>query len=151
VHFLRDALSQVDRHSGTVVIIGLGNDFRHDDAVGLVAARRLHGLEHEGDIGDLISRWEGLERVILIDAVSSGAAPGTIHRLDVTVSPVPRELFKNSTHALGLADAIELSRALGTLPHEVLIYGIEVRDTTAGIGLSPEVAKALEALIAEVR
>jgi hydrogenase maturation protease len=151
VHFLRDTLSQVDHHSGTVVIIGLGNEFRHDDAVGLVAARRLHGVEHEGDIGDLISRWQGLERVILIDAVSSGAAPGTIHRLDVSVSRVPPELFKNSTHALGLADAIELSRALGTLPHEVLIYGIEVRDTTAGIGLSPEVAKALEALIAEVR
>jgi hydrogenase maturation protease len=151
VHFLRDALSQVDCYSGTVVIIGLGNEFRHDDAVGLFAARRLHGVEHQADVGDLIASWEGLESVILIDAVSSGAAPGTIHRLDVTDSPVPRELFKNSTHALGLADAIELSRALGTLPHEVLIYGIEVRDTTAGIGLSPEVATALEALIASLR
>ena len=133
------------------MIIGLGNEFRHDDAVGLIAARRLHGIEHEGDVGDLISRWEGLERVILIDAVSSGGTPGTIHRLDVSVSRVPPELFKNSTHALGLADAIELSRALGTLPREVVIYGIEVRDTTAGIGLSPEVTKALEALITEVR
>jgi hydrogenase maturation protease len=133
------------------VIIGLGNEFRHDDAVGLIAARRLHGVEHEGDVGDLIASWEGLECVILIDAVSSGAAPGTIHRLDVSVSPVPRRLFQNSTHALGLADAIELSRALDTLPREVLIYGIEVRDTTAGIGLSAEVMKALEALIAEVR
>jgi hydrogenase maturation protease len=151
VHFLRDALSQVDRHSGAVMIIGLGNEFRHDDAVGLIAARRLHGVEHEGDVGDLISRWEGLESVILIDAVASGAAPGTIHRLDVSDSPVPRKLFQNSTHALGLADGIELSRALGTLPHEVLIYGIEVRDTTAGHGLSPEVAKALEALIASFR
>ena len=133
------------------MIIGLGNEFRHDDAVGLIAARRLHGVEHEGDIGDLISRWEGLERVILIDAVASGAAPGTIHRLDVSVSSVPRRLFQNSTHALGLADAIELSRVMGTLPGEVVIYGIEVRDTTAGIGLSPEVTKALEALITELR
>ena len=151
MHFLRDALSQVDCHSGSVVIIGLGNEFRHDDAVGLVAARRLHGLEHEGDIGDLIASWEGLESVILIDAVSSAAAPGTIHRLDVSVSPVPRRLFQNSTHALCLADAIELSRVMGTLPGEVVIYGIEVRDTTAGIGLSPEVTKALEALITELR
>ena len=133
------------------MIIGLGNEFRHDDAVGLIAARRLHGLEHEGDMGDLISQWEGLEQVILIDAVLSGAAPGTIHQLDVSVSRVPRELFKNSTHALDLADAIELSRALGTLPRVVLIYGIGVRNTTAGIGLSPEVAKALETLIAELR
>jgi hydrogenase maturation protease len=137
------------------MVIGLGNDFRHDDAVGLIAVRRLQregvlAMEHERDIADLITLWESLESVILIDAVSSGAAPGTIHRLDAGASPVPRELFQNSTHALGLADAIELSRALGTLPHEVLIYGIEVRDTTAGVGLSREVAKALETLVAEI-
>lgn len=156
MHFLRHALSQDERYSGTIVIIGLGNDFRRDDAVGLIAARRLQrdgmlAMALEGDVADLMTRWQGLENVILIDAVSSGAAPGTIHRLDASVSPLPRDLFQNSTHALGLADAIELSRALGTLPREVRIYGIEVRDTTAGVGLSQEVAKALETLLAEVR
>jgi hydrogenase maturation protease len=137
------------------VIIGLGNEFRHDDALGLIAAGRLQregvpAIEHEADAADLMMRWESIDRMILIDAVSSGVAPGTIHRLDASTSPLPRELFQ-STHALGLADAIELSRTLGTLPREVLIYGIEVRDTSAGVGLSPEVERALDTVVAEVR
>lgn len=138
-----------------MIVIGLGNEFRHDDAAGLVAARRLRerGMaaeEHEGDLATLIDRWKGADGVILMDAVSSGAAPGTLHRLDVSTSPLPRELFKSSTHALGLADAVELSRTLGTLPARVLVFGVEARDFTAGLGLSAEVERALSALVEEV-
>jgi hydrogenase maturation protease len=138
-----------------MMIIGLGNEFRHDDAAGLIAARRIRELgvaadEHEGDLASLISRWEGADEVILIDAVSSGAAPGALHRLDVSSVPLPRELFKSSTHALDLADAVELSRALGTLPARVLVFGVEARDLTAGTGLTPEVASAVSILVEEV-
>jgi hydrogenase maturation protease len=138
-----------------MIVIGIGNEFRHDDAVGLIAARRLreHGLpaeEHEGDPATLMDRWRSADSVILIDAVASGASPGTIHRLDVSVSPLNRQLFKSSTHALGLADAIELARTLGTLPPRVYVFGVEARDLSAGIGLSPEVESALPALLEEV-
>ena len=80
----------------------------------------------------------------------SGAAPGRLYRLDVSASPLDRELFKNSTHAFGLAEAVELSRALGTLPARVLVFGVEVKDLTTGIGLSPEVKKALPVLVEQV-
>src|SRR5215475_968434 len=104
-----------------MTVIGLGNEFRHDDAIGLIAARRLRevGLfteEHDGDLADLIERWREIDDVILIDAVSSGAPAGTLHRIDARSSPVPRGLTFGSTHTLGLADAIELSRTLETLP-----------------------------------
>jgi len=138
-----------------MIVIGIGNEFRHDDAVGLIAARRLreHGLpseEHEGDPATLMDRWRSADGVILIDAVTSGASPGTLHRLDVSASPLNRELFRSSTHALGLADAVELSRTLGTLPPRVYVFGVEARDLSAGIGLSPEVESALPALLEEV-
>src|SRR5215510_6520792 len=98
-----------------MIVIGLGNEFRHDDALGLIAARRLREFgiaveEYEGDVAALIDGWTGTDVLILMDAVSSGAAPGTLHRLHLSASPLPRELFRNSTHALGLAEAIELSR-----------------------------------------
>jgi hydrogenase maturation protease len=136
-------------------IIGLGNEFRHDDAVGLIVARRLReqgfaAEEHEGDPASLIDRWQGLGALILVDAVSSGASPGTLHRFDASASPLPQELFKSSTHALGLADAVELSRELGTLPARVLVYGVEAGELTAGIGLSAEVERALPVLLEEV-
>jgi len=138
-----------------MIVIGLGNEFRHDDAVGLIAARRLRengftAEEYEGDVATLIDRWRGADGLILMDAVSSGAVPGKLHRLDVSASPLPRELFKSSTHALGLAEAIELSRALGTLPSRVLVFGVEARDFTAGVGLSPEVEGVLPVLVEEV-
>ena len=138
-----------------MMVIGLGNEFRHDDAIGLIAARRLRergvpAEEHEGDLAILIDRWKRADGLILIDAVTSGAAPGTVHRLDVSASPLNREVFKSSTHALGLADAVELSRTLGTLPARVFVFGVEVRDLSAGVGLSPEVERALPALLEEV-
>ena len=138
-----------------MIVIGLGNEFRRDDAVGLIAARRLRengfaAEEFEGDVASLIDRWKGADGLILMDAVRSGAIPGTLHRLDVSASPLPRELFRSSTHALGLAEAIELSRTLGTLPARVFVFGVEARDFTAGVGLSPEVEGVLPVLVEEV-
>jgi hydrogenase maturation protease len=138
-----------------MIIIGLGNEFRHDDAIGLIAARRLRergvpAEEHEGDLATLMDRWKRADGLILIDAVTSGGVPGTLHRLDVSTSPLNREVFKNSTHALGLADAVELSRTLGTLPARVYVFGVEVKDVSAGVGVSPEVERALPVLLEEV-
>ena len=135
-----------------MIVIGLGNEFRHDDAVGLIAARQLRARgiaaeEQAGDLATLMDKWPRADGLILIDAVASGAAPGTVHCLDVSAAPLNRELFKSSTHALGLADAVELSRTLGTLPSRVLVFGVEVSDLSAGLGLSPEVERALPALI----
>jgi hydrogenase maturation protease len=137
------------------MVIGLGNEFRHDDAVGIIAARRLRdqgvaAQEHGGDPVMLIDQWGGAEGLILIDAVISGAEPGTRHCLDVSDSALPRELFRSSTHVLSLADAVELSRTLGTLPARVLVFGIEAWDLRTGVGLSPEVERALPLLLEDV-
>ena len=139
----------------SMLVIGLGNEFRRDDAAGLIAARRLRkrgvvAEEHCGAPAALMDRWMGTDGVILIDATVSGAEPGSIHSLNASVSPLPRELFRSSTHALGLVDAIELSRALDVLPAEVFVFGIEARDLTHGIGLSSEVESALPALVEQV-
>ena len=155
MHLVRDTLSQAGSRAGAVIVIGLGNEFRRDDAVGLIAARRLRDLglpaeEHEGDLVTLMERWRQVDNLILIDAVSSGAMPGTLHRLDVSDSFPNRDLFNNSTHALGLADAVEMSRTLGTLPPHVIVFGIEVRDVTAGLGLSSEVEATLSLLVDQV-
>jgi hydrogenase maturation protease len=138
-----------------MIVIGLGNEFRGDDGAGLSVARQLRdrglpAVEHEGDPAWLMERWNGASAVILIDAVRSGSAPGTLHRFDVSTSPLPRDLFKGSTHTLDVADAVELSRALGTLPARVLIFGIEAGDFGIARGLSSEVETALPVVVEEV-
>src|SRR5262249_55198419 len=87
--------------------------------------------------------WRGSETVIIIDAVMSGAAPGTIHRFDANIRRIPKGALRCSTHAFGVAEAIELSRALGEIPRSLTVCGIEGKNFAAGVGLSPEVEKAV--------
>lgn len=143
----------------SIRIIGIGNEWRGDDAVGLLAARRLQGvLGNRAEVveagvagAELLELMKGAGAVVLIDAVRSRQAPGTIHRLDASAGPIAPELFPRSTHAVGVAEALELARALGVLPKRVVVYGIEAGDTEVGHPLSPQVSHALNEVIELVR
>ncbi len=133
-----------------LLVIGVGNPYRNDDAVGLMVARRirelgirgLSGLEESGEGTSLIAAWQEADLVILIDAVCSGAEPGTIHRFDARTQAIPASLFSASTHGFGVAEAIELARSLNRLPACLIVYGIEGKDFSAGTRLSREVEQA---------
>jgi hydrogenase maturation protease len=141
-----------------IKIIGLGNEFRGDDAVGLIVAHRLRErlpksieiVEHTGDGANLMDAWEGAGRVYLIDAVKSGATVGTIHRLDAGEQPIPTSFFHYSTHAFSLAEAVEVARRLGSLPPFLCIYGIEGAVFDHGAPLSAEVETAAEVVQKEL-
>jgi hydrogenase maturation protease len=134
------------------LIIGLGNDYRSDDAVGRVVARKLGAesldsvriLEESGEGAALMDAWRGADFVILIDAVHSGGKPGTIYRIDAHEKEIPRSFFRYSTHAFSVAEAVELARALGQLPQRLVVYGIEGKSFESGIGLSPDIETAAE-------
>ena len=128
---------------------------RGDDAVGLLAARRIRQevgdhvevIEAEMAGVDLVELMKGAHGAILIDAARSGQAPGTIHRLDASAGPIGGRIFPRSSHALGTVDALELGRAMGTLPAMVIIYGVEAGNVETGQPLSPQVAKALDEVV----
>ena len=132
-------------------MIGVGNRWRRDDAAGLAVVQRLtesvpegtEVFEHEGEPTSLIDAWEGAEAVWLVDAVSSGAIAGTVHRLDTADGPLPATLFRASTHHVGLAEAVELARTLGRLPASVVVFGIEGERFDTGEELTPAVADAV--------
>jgi hydrogenase maturation protease len=149
-----------------VIVIGLGRPDRGDDAVGLLIARQIMStlqgpsadalpvtvsvLEHDGDGAALVDMWRGADAVILVDAVGSGAAPGVIHRLDVSREPLPGAFRRDSTHALGALEAVELARALGWLPRRVIVYGVEAKGVAVGAALSREAAAAAPVVAAAV-
>jgi hydrogenase maturation protease len=108
------------------------------------------GLEHEGDCTRLVDAWDGQEEVAVVDAAASGAPPGTIHLIDAGAGPLPAAMLRSSTHAFGVADAIELARALGRLPPRLRVYAIEGADFAIGAGLSPEVERSAQALAREL-
>ena len=133
------------------LILGIGNRFRRDDGVGPAVADRLAALgipaqEHSGEGAGLIDAWSGAARVVVVDATQSGAAPGTIARLDAVDAAPPRGLFRYSSHLFGLAEAVETARALGRLPENLVIWGIEGAEFGFGDTLTPVVAAAAEAV-----
>lgn len=141
-----------------MVIIGVGNPFRKDDAAGLLVARSLRGrvppgvavLEQDGEPASLIAAWESADAVIIVDAVSSGAPPGTVHEIDARSVPLDRELFRHSTHSFGVAEAVGLAKALDKMPSIARVYGIEGHDFAAGAEPSPDVLEGVEKAIAAV-
>lgn len=141
-----------------MIVIAVGNAFCGDDGAGPELAARVRALhlprvavvEALGDVG-LIDAWAGHDSVILLDAVHSGAAPGTIIRRDLVVAPLPRDWFRLSSHQLGVADAVELARTMGTLPSKVVFIGIEGARFDSGVGLSPAVEAAIEEAASLVR
>jgi len=140
------------------VVIGIGNRLRGDDAAGVVVAEQLRPRVCDGvevvscdeEPSRLMEAWEGAESVLLVDTVSSGSPPGTLHRVEAGEQAVPARTFRSSTHAIGIADTIELARALGRLPRRVRIYGIEAGGFTTGAALTPAVESAVAFLVKDV-
>ena len=105
-------------------MIGLGNTFRGDDAAGLEVARRLGARRFEGEPVSLIDEWRDVDRLVLVDAMQSGAGAGAIRVVAAHAEALPPELRRASTHLMGAAEAIELARTLGWLPQETYVYAI---------------------------
>ena len=133
-------------------MIALGNPLRGDDGAGPAVLHALEGRVPDGvrlarcggDPAELLDLLDGAERVVIVDAVRTGAPPGALHRLDAAAGPLPARSAGHSTHGLGLADGLELARALGRLPASALVVGIEAAGDEPGGALSPQVAAAIE-------
>ena len=107
----------METSSPPVCVVGIGNEYRRDDGAGLFIARSLRKRqmpntaikEHQREATGLIEQWRDFKAVILVDAVSSGAAPGTIYRFVIPPDELPKSIFYASTHTFGIADCLELA------------------------------------------
>ena len=133
------------------LVIGIGNCERGDDAAGREVARLLCDgipddvelIEHDGEATALLAQLEGASVAIIVDACISGAPAGTVHRFDVSAAPLPQVRFGLSTHGLGLAEALELARAMRQLPPRSIVYALEASQFNSGAGLSRPVRMSL--------
>lgn len=147
--------------SQRVHIIGTGSPFG-DDRLGWAAAEALRDsavihtvapgrmeisiLDRPGAM--LPMRWQEADIVILLDAVRSGATPGTRHRLDVRDLSGAGTLC--SSHGFGVASAIGLAQALGNMPSRLVLRGMEADSTWTGFCLSPAVTAALPSFVRDI-
>ncbi len=143
------------------LVIGIGNEFRRDDAVGLavaaeIAERKLPAVRVMTAIGEptaIVEAWTGVPLVVAVDAaVGEGSTPGRIGRWTPGEQPGSAPV---SSHALGLPQTYALGQAIGRTPQRLVVLTVDVDDVGHGIGLTPAVGAALpaavEAVLAELQ
>jgi hydrogenase maturation protease len=135
-------------------IIGIGNRNRGDDGVGLFVAERLRefglpALAYEGDPLALAHLWRPDDHVLLIDAVVTGAPPGTLHLADASEVSLKRTPSASS-HGFDVAQGIELARILDRLPASLRVRGIEAENLDMRVGLSAPVQEAAAGVIEQI-
>jgi hydrogenase maturation protease len=143
---------------GQLLIVGCGNPLRGDDGVGLVIARALRRklgsaatvCEHRGAGTALLDLWQGAHAIILVDAAESGVPPGDYARFDAVAAPLPANLRSCSTHAFGVAAAVELGRTLNTLPATLIVYAVYGEEFAYSMGLSRNAKGAVRHAIAAI-
>jgi len=146
--------------TAAIRILGIGSPFG-DDRAGWEAAALLQQRRRAGATGRqvdirtldrpgllLVGQLAGTAPIVLIDAVRSGAAIGAIHRFDGDDLSCRRPAV--SSHAGGVMEAVQLARALGDLPSNLLIFGVEADPANDGDNLTPAVSAALPELVRRI-
>jgi hydrogenase maturation protease len=144
----------------TTLVLGLGNTIMSDDGIGPKVIEQLQqnaGLPEGvvlldgGTLGlDLLPHLEGVQRLIIVDAVEIGQLAGTCVRLAGDDVPMALET-KLSPHQMGMKDLLAVARLMGQLPDEIVLIGVQPACLEMDTELTPPVAAALPILVAMVQ
>lgn len=144
------------------MILGVGNTLLGDEGFGVYVVRELEsrGLPAgvqvvEGGVGGfaLLDVLTSAPNVILVDAADMGMEPGTLKRF--TLDDADPESCENklSLHQVGLADVLQMARALGCEP-DLVIVGFQPATISPGDGISPiarsKLSEAVQMVLDEV-
>ena len=135
-----------------MAVIAVGNTALSDEGIGSQVVRRVARKAPPGvaaiDAGlpglGLISLLEGRDKVVIVDAVDAGGAPGTIYRFGPHEATCPQSHARRSLHQGDILLHIELAETLGMGPGEVVIIGIQPGTFAPGERLSAPVAAAVD-------
>lgn len=155
-------IASADR-TKTIAVLALGNLMHGDDGVGIHLLRQLESQNRPltakcvarginlrwiegGTLGlELTHSLDGVEYLLVLDAVAMQQAPGTVARYEgdsLYQLPVGR-----SVHLMGLSDLLVAIQLLGNPPREVILLGVAPASTAWGLEMSTEVTAALPLLM----
>ena len=139
-------------------VIGLGNPLMGDDGFGLAALARLRDewtlenveLADGGTWGmSLLPLVEDAQRLVLLDAIAAGMSPGEVVVLERDQLPIYLSR-KLSPHQIDMRDVLAAAEWRGKLPLETVAIGAQPQLVEMGIGLSPAVDRAVDAVVGVV-
>ena len=138
-----------------ILILGVGNLLLSDEGVGVHVANELMKMDLPPGVMVVEGGTEGFrllnviteaDRLIVVDAVRGGGAPGSIYRFDINEVRNCPPGFKTSVHQIGILEVIDLSGLIGKTPQTTVI-GIEPKSLKMGMELSPEIKAKIPRII----
>jgi hydrogenase maturation protease len=148
-------VSSFGRPCGTdTLVVGLGNPILGDDGVGWRVAETIKARLVDPAVDviclslgglALMEHLAGYRRAIIVDAMTTGAQPGSLHSLSAHEMDELSVQHTASVHDLSLSAALAMGRELGlALPEEIRIVGVEAKpEFTFGETLSAAVADSV--------
>ncbi len=143
----------------SLLVVGVGNAARGDDGIGPAVIEAIRAepeladaetVVAAGDLSDLVVTWEPDQDVVIVDAMIGGGPPGTVVTIDGLRDPLPEADRPLSSHGFGLADTVQLARALGRLPRSLTIVAVQVGDIDHLAQLTEPVRDAVAEVVARV-
>jgi hydrogenase maturation protease len=141
------------------LVAGVGNVFFGDDGFGPEVVRRLVARDPPADVSvrdfgirgvhlayELASGWD---RVILVDAMARGQAPGKLHVIEPTAGDTALPIAAG-TRPLDLGAVFAMIRLLGRPPRQIILIGAEAQELLARVGLSATMTGAVEQAVARI-
>lgn len=137
-------------------VVGCGNPYAGDDSAGLEVVRRLRArgdcacelLEMPQASVELLDLLQDAAAVLFVDAVSSGAPPGTLHLAALPAPGIePRALGLLSSHGWGLAEMLGLAGAMRRQTPRLMLLGVEVGTVEPGRARTPAVEEAIQTVV----
>lgn len=146
------------------LVLGVGNILLQDEGIGVRVvewlqahyafpgggADGLPGQEVQlldgGTMGlELLHYLDGIDHLLILDAVEAGKSPGELTILKDDTVPAFLGL-KISPHQIGVQDLLATAQLLGYTPPEVVILGVQPGSTSVGLEMTPAVAAQVEPL-----
>ena len=144
---------KAENRSPTHIVIGFGNLLLKDEGIGIHIIQSLGELCHDngGEVmivdgatcSDILYLLpDGIEKLIIVDAVKGGGKPGEIYQFTPDDLTFSRRMF-TTAHQLSLAEGLRDLELLGATPKEIIIIGVEPKVIDWGLDISPELKEIL--------
>ncbi|MGA1979934.1 MAG: HyaD/HybD family hydrogenase maturation endopeptidase [Sedimentisphaerales bacterium] len=152
------------RQNKHILVLGLGNILLKDEGIGVHIAHQLQKQELLDNVEvidggtaamDMLLSQEGLEKLVVIDAIKAGRKPGTIYKARLKAGEMDKlaRIFccdkdlKISSHQFGLIDALAAAQMCNRAPREIVIIGVEPKEINYGMELTEQVSRKVPEII----
>ncbi|HEB30821.1 hypothetical protein LCGC14_2911480 [marine sediment metagenome] len=145
--------------SKKIAVVGIGNILLGDEGIGVVLVNLLKKNKYTEKIDfidagtsffNVVSGLRNYDKIIIIDTVFSGKAPGTVYRCEINDIEETGISGVLSLHDLGVMQSIKLEKLVGGFPEDIVFFGIEPKSIDLSMELSDEVHEKVEQIIDKI-